>query len=165
VLVPLPLEADAAAELASKAVAALGDDADMTVWLKPHPMSGRAALERALRLGELPPTFEIVSGHMADWLGRAGVVVALASATVVESLAAGVPVVNVGRETSLDLNPLGWHPGLAEVVSGPREIRTRVVDVLNRPDGALAARRAVALAGFGKVTDDTMAAFLEAARG
>lgn len=168
VLVPLPLEGSAAAELAFKVVAAFGDVQDVAVWLKPHPMFGREALLRALGVAELPPSFELVAGGMAEWLGRAGALVALASTTLFEAVAAGVPLVVVGRESALDLNPLGWHDGLAPVISDPDALRAQVLELLDLPVGErerrVAAGRELLERSFGRVDEAAMEAFLEAGR-
>lgn len=141
ILVTLPLQPDAAAELLLKASRALDGLAGVRIALKPHPMSSREHLLAAASVAALPAGFEVVTGAMGDWLARASVVVALGSSTIYESVAAGVPVVVVGRDASLDLNPLGWFPDLARVFSTAGEIRAETERLLSLSAGGLAAWR------------------------
>src|SRR5262249_38207607 len=112
ILVPLPLMDDVACDLLGKIVAGL---AGLPVALQPHPMARHAAQRSACGVTGLPEGFEIATGSMGALLAQAKVVVSTASSTLLEAVAAGVPVVVVGRDAALDLNPLEWYEGLAPV--------------------------------------------------
>jgi surface carbohydrate biosynthesis protein (TIGR04326 family) len=136
VLVTMPLAADAAAELLAKLSEAFPGSSPR-VALKPHPMSDWAGIAR----GGVPDHFDLVSGGMDEHLGRAAVVVSLASSTLYEALAAGVPAVVVGRESALDLNPLDWGDDAVRAVVSPPDIRAAVERALNMSDDELRAYR------------------------
>jgi hypothetical protein len=161
VFITLPLNVDGATELFEKSAAALHDLGGVRVWVKAHPMFPRDAVAAL----ELPPGFEVVGGEMRDWLPRSRVVLGLASSTVIEALAAGVPPIPVGRDAALDLNPLGWFPELGEVVSSPDDIRRRVEQLLALSPAELEdfrrRGREVLERCFSPVTEETMAAFLD----
>jgi len=63
-------------------------------------------LLKSAGINKLPPHLEFVQGKMSDWLPKTRVAIALSSCTIYEMVAFGVPVVVVGREAGVDLNPL-----------------------------------------------------------
>jgi surface carbohydrate biosynthesis protein (TIGR04326 family) len=161
VLVPLPMADEIAGELLDKV---LGGLAGLPVALKPHPMARADGQLAAAGAATLPPGFELLDGPMAPALARARVVVASASTTLLEAVAAGVPVVVVGRDAALDLNPLAWYPGLARVVRTAEDLRAEVQRLLDLPAGELDAWRERAHAildeSFGPVTEEALRVFL-----
>lgn len=165
VLVPLPLVLEDAAELLIKVAHALGNVKGLQVIFKPHPMSSPEALLRTARLKELPSQFKFVRGAMGEWLARAHVVVAMTSSTIYEALAAGLPVIVVGREAALDLNPLAWYPDLDRVLRSPEEIRKETQRLLTLSAEDLARYRRYAReilhTSFHPVTDQAMHAFID----
>ena len=164
VLVPLPLVLDSAVELLTKVVSALAATREIEVWLKVHPMSSRETLLSATEVKPLPEHFKFVRGAMGELLPRSKVVVALSSNTVHEALAAGVPVLVVGREAALDLNPLSWYPDLSQVIRNPEKLRERVLELLNSSAQDLANYRhrsaEVLNQCFRPVTEEGMQAFV-----
>jgi hypothetical protein len=161
ILVPLPMMDDVAAELLDKVLAGL---AGLPIVLKPHPMARAEAQLAAAGASPLPAGFELVEGPMGPWLANARVVVASASSTLLEAVAAGVPVVVVGRDAAIDLNPLDWYPGLARVVHSPQELRAEVERLLEIGEDELAAwrerARAILEESFAPVTDEALRQFL-----
>jgi hypothetical protein len=164
-LVPLPLMLDAAAELLVKLQLAFANDDRVRVVLKPHPMSLGEELFRTARMEKLPPNFARVGGSMGSALSGAKVVVGIASSSLYEALAAGKPVVVVGRDAALNLNPLAWHEDLSAVFSEPNEIRAETLRLLSLPPAELAAYRArageILRESFNQVTDEAMRAFTD----
>lgn len=169
VLVALPLELGAAVELLSKVHGALRDDVDVPVKVKPHPMMHLPDLLRECGLDHLPDHFELVRGGMAEWLGRARVVVSSGSAVLFEAVAGGVPTVTVGRESGLNLNPLSWLKDSGATLYGPSEIRTEVQRLwrLSTGDRDAYRRRGRELLhdGFNPVTDEWMHVFTKSELG
>lgn len=165
VLVPLPLMLEDAVELLIKVAHAFGNVKDLQVILKSHPMSSLEALLRTARLKELPSYFKFVRGAMGEWLAKAHVVVAMSSSTIYEALAAGLPVIVVGHETALDLNPLAWYPDLDRVLRSPEEIlkETQRLLMLSAEDLAHYRRyaREILRTSFHPVTDQAMHAFID----
>jgi hypothetical protein len=102
---------------------------------------------------------------MADWLPRARVVITLSSGTIYESLAAGVPVVTVGREASIDFNPLGFYSDLNQVFYTPDQIYEETMRLLNLSPAELARFRQrsqeILFSSFNPVTEENMRFFLD----
>ena len=159
--VPLSLDTSASAELLWKLAAALPD---VPVAIKPHPMAQMPGFREAVGADRLPPSFEWVGGSMDEWLARCGAVAAIASTTILETAAAGVPVVVVGREAALDLNPLAWSDELGRVVREPAEIRDEVLRLLDLDEAGRERYRELGRRlveeSFAPVTDEAMEAFL-----
>jgi len=165
VFVPLPLMLPEAVELMLKVCRALENLPALRVYLKPHPMSSLETLLKAAHLERLPAHFEFVGGGMGEWLAQAHVAVGMSSSTVYEIVAAGVPLVVVGRETGLELNPLSWYPEWRQVYVTPEDIRAEVARWLDASPEELEAyrRRArqILTASFKKINDDTLQVFIE----
>jgi hypothetical protein len=162
ILILLPLVPDAAAELLHKCFAALAG-IDRDVLVKPHPMASRDALLAAAGADALPAGWEWVDGGMAPALDRAAVAVSLGSSALHEALAAGVPVVAVGRDAALVLDPLGWYDDLGRLQYDAAAIRVEVDRQLSLDPEAYEAyrRRAreVLDESFARATDATLLAF------
>lgn len=152
-------------ELLVKAMLAFAGQTRVEVNLKPHPMGSAETLFRAARIERLPPNFRLVDGSMESALAAARVVVAIASSSLYEAVAAGKPVVVVGRDAVFDLNPLGLHGDLDRAFTDPAEIRSETLRLLALSGDELAAyrRRADRLLreSFSPVTDETMQVFVE----
>ena len=165
VLVTLPLVTDAALELLVKVTAAFGGNADAKVIVKPHPMLRERELDQLVSSSGMPAGFELAGGSMEDCLRRAGVVVGLGSAALYESLAHGVPVVVVGRDSGLDLNPLEWHTELGRVFFEPAAIAAEAARLNQLPEAELAAYgeqvRRLLEDSFEPVTETAMRAFTD----
>ena len=163
-LIPLPLPLDLGVELLVKAALAFAGEPGLEVRLKPHPMGRIEELFRAAAWERLPGNFRLMSGSMESALDGVAVVVALASSSLYEAVAAGKPVVVVGRDAVFDLNPLAFHADLSRVFAEPAEIRSETVRLLELSDDELDAyrRRAYRLLqeSFAPVTDDAMNAFV-----
>jgi hypothetical protein len=164
-LVVLPLVVDAAVELLVKVAEAFCEDRGLRLLLKPHPMGNPSLIFRDARLEQLPSNFEVVSGTMEDALAEARVVIGLASSAVYEAVAAGRPVVVVGRDAVFDMNPLAYHAEFARVFTTPHEIRAETLRLLDQSEEEVAAYRLRADSllrdSFHPVTDEAMAAFVD----
>jgi hypothetical protein len=164
-LVPLPLMLDVAVELLVKVKLAFADNERLRVNLKPHPLSATDALFRAAGIHELPMNFSHLAGSMKSALEGTSAVVGIASSALYEALAAGTPVVVVGRDAALDLNPLAWYDDLGAVFSNPDQIRAETLRLLSLSPQGLAdyRRRAdeVLRDSFNPVTDEAMRLFVD----
>lgn len=164
VLAALPLEMGAAVEVLSKTLAALGD-ADIPVKVKPHPMMDRDELLRACEIQSLPTGFEFVAGGMDEWLARARAVISSGSAVLYEALAAGVPVIAVGRESALNLNPLDWLDAAPPLRHSPEEIRAETLRCWRLTAGELddyrRRGRVILESSFNAVCDESLRALID----
>jgi hypothetical protein len=164
ILVPLPLMPSEGCELLLKLVQAFGTTPQHGILVRPHPMSTVEGLLTAAGLRELPAHFRTTQIPMGDLLVRTRLVIGLSSSSVFEALAAGVPVLSVGRETALNLDPLGFHPEGAGLFHDPDEIRQEAERLLNLPEAgreALRRRgREILAESFAPVTEEGLRAFL-----
>jgi hypothetical protein len=108
IFVPLPLMISAGVELLDKLLAAFSLDTTLRVLLKPHPMSTIEVLMSRAGVESLPPHFQTTNDSISEILVRTHLMVGLSTSTMLEAVAAGVPVVRVNRETALDLDPLAF---------------------------------------------------------
>jgi len=166
VLVMVPLDEGIAAEL----ITALGDafprPGGPRFLLKVHPMMKAAAWSR-LWANRALPHMTIAPPAMADAIAAAGcAIVAPGTTTGFELLLAGVPVIVVGRENDLDLNPLSWLGDVAEIVHSAAELRGATTALVGNLDERAARVRKWARQHrdecLSPLTDDTIAVFLGA---
>jgi hypothetical protein len=164
VLVPLPQLIGDAQELLVKVTLAFEHSPDLKIRFKTHPMSSLEKVLSGLPVKDLPQHMQFVTGDMGKWVARAKVVVGLSSNAVLDALAAGRPLVAVGRENSLNLNPLGFFPGLDRIFCSPEEIREETIRLLHLSgeQSAEYRRQGDEVLGmcFNKVTDSLMETFI-----
>jgi hypothetical protein len=165
VFVPLPLMESDAVELLSKLIEAFGAEPQITLSLKLHPMSSLKRLLDAARVSSLPENFTVVAGDISAWLARAQVVIALSTSALYEALAAGVPVVPVGRDTALDFNTLAWHPEFERQYCSATEIRQETLRLMQISAAELQVYRSrgrqILTDSFGPVNDATLRSFID----
>lgn len=107
VLVALPLEYDTSIYILQNMKEAMKDSVDI-IALKPHPMIDKYLLMKMLSWDKLPKGMFWIDGELKEWLHRSTCVVGSATAVILESIFAGVPVVVVGERGRLEMNPLAW---------------------------------------------------------
>jgi hypothetical protein len=165
ILVTLPLAEDEAVELLMKVASAFRDDGNLAVVLKPHPMSDVHRLLKLDGIGRLPANFRLDFRPMSECIRSAGAVVGLGSSTLFEALIAGVPIVVVGRDNVLDLNPLGWFEEFCNPEYEPAEIRQRAIALLtagesHRLESQARGRKLLEMC-FRPVTEETLLTFVD----
>jgi hypothetical protein len=164
VLIMVPMESLAAKELLTKLLAAFGDDGELAIRLRLHPMMSRDLFNACVGSHPLPVHFTIVGGTLDDCLDRAGCVVAMAGSSALEVALNGVPVVTVGRDTDFDFNPLQWFPEFPSPAHDAVELRTRVRCELHAPADRRRDLEAWALQTLKRavapVTDERVMAFV-----
>ncbi len=141
IAVTLPLEPAAAAELLSKTVRSLEGLAGERVHVKAHPMGSIKQILSMAGLKRLPEGFSSAHEDIAATLSAAKLVISGGSATLLEAVAAGTPVVLAGSDLDLDMNPLAWWPDLCAVVRTPEQIRAEVLRILRWSPEDLVAYR------------------------
>lgn len=163
-LIPLPLMDREAVELLSKVSRAFRDRPDLKIVLKPHPMS---SAEKILgRVKDIPSHFKLAQVSMQELIFKARVMVAISSSSIYEALAAGVPVVVVGREAALDLNPLGFYNEMDKVFISPDQIREEASRLMSFSEEELNTYREygkrILKSSFNPINDETLSVFVEA---
>jgi hypothetical protein len=108
ILVALPLQTSAAAEIITKLSYSVSNNRNLFFFIKPHPMMKSSFVSQWIKNANWPDCYKIVEGGMDQWLRQSRVLVTTASATLFDALIAGVPAVIIGSTMSLELNPLDW---------------------------------------------------------
>jgi len=120
ILVPLSLVKNASIELIQKVMGAVGQQTSYEIYLKPHPM-GLKFVE------ELPTStlsrVEVLTGSMDAALSKVDVILTGATSAALDGVLSGKPVIRIGRESDLDLDPLGCLKGFERVFYHEEEIR------------------------------------------
>lgn len=165
VVVMVPLDTGTAAEMLRKLLSAFPEPEGLTFILKAHPMMTEANWRRALGLRPLPPHVTRTASDMAECVRQASAaVVPSATTTGIELLLAGVPVVVMGRDSDLDLNPLSWFEDIAPTVHGAEELRTALRALMASPGESTARALNWAAQYRGQclspLNDQTIGAFL-----
>lgn len=165
VLVLLSMMVSDARELSSKIALAFSDNESWKFYVKPHPMSWQAGVDALFENPCLPHDLEVVRGSMGDWLKKADLVISISSSSGFEAFAAGVPVINVGRERAMNLNNLGFTADAEKLFFDPLEIRAEAERLLTLSTHDLTRyRQRCAHArrdSFGEVTDKSMSLFVD----
>lgn len=130
VLVVVPMERSAAAELIAKLRDAFRDSPHVKLWLKLHPMMSDSTFHRCLNGHQLLPSMVVVKGRLDDWVDKAACAIVLASSAALEVALLGLPVVVVGREGDLDFNPLDFFPECVPAVVEVASIRNLVLSAM-----------------------------------
>jgi len=166
VLITLPLVRSSALELLSKSWQALKDKSELSIWIKPHPLTSKDQLWQIL--GELSITLnsvKLVNGGMGEILSQVDILIATASATILDAVAYGVPTIRVRSDIDLSLDPMDWFSPdeLQYVARTPVEISLEIKKILALDLEQLArlknkGRELIANC-FSPVTEETISVF------
>jgi len=154
-LVTLPLMKSDAAELLMKVIEAFRQQTQLKILIKPHPMIEKIWLSDMTAKLMIPGHFSIVEGSMDERVKQVKMVIGMSSGTLMEVYAAGKPLIVVGRNTSIDFNPLGFLPGFDRIYVSPQEIEQRALAILNQDQWTTETKDI-----FSPVSDELMGAFL-----
>ena len=139
ILVVLPFDFSATAELLFKLTHAFPKEEGIRFYLKLHPMMNREELNLLFERHPLPGSYmTVVQGEMLDWLAEAICVISTASVAAMEVALLGVPIIRVGRDLDFNLDPLAWFSELGQVVYGYDALRDAVSQIfLASPDNLI----------------------------
>jgi len=112
VLVTLPILQAQAAELLLAALRAFADPQTFQVTLKFHPHLPTGRVLREAGIGPFPAHVSVEEKPLSELLRDADVLVYTYSATALEALAAGVPVVHFASGCDIDMDPLASFDGI-----------------------------------------------------
>ena len=166
ILVVLSLDLSMSIELIDKVNASF-KNTPYRIILKPHPMADKGKLSAYFGSEVLSKNVYWFEGEMDEALKTADCVISIGSASVMEAAASGVPVVIVGRECGLDLNPLAWwkdeYPEFRSVYTHT-DLKKSVEERLdgtnkNRKNRSIEIREKV-IACYSQKSEETMNAFL-----
>jgi hypothetical protein len=143
IFVLLPFLLDDAVELLSVLLSALEHISSQgPLWVKCHPDYSSTALKKLFGPEPWPERFIIFEGSMPEALGRASVVIARGTSAIAETLAWGVPVLMVGKQTSLTPVVLGAEEtGLMRKCFTAEELAIVLKQFVNQQEPDMKGRR------------------------
>jgi hypothetical protein len=111
-------------------------------FVKPHPAMPARQVELLMERYRTCPNVSVVKGPLENWLKQAEIVISEGSSSLVEAFAAGIPVMIIGSETVLNLNPLDWiDTPVSGLYSAPGDISRRIRELLELSDAGKEAIR------------------------
>lgn len=129
ILIVLPLAEPDALELAiksSEATKLLSDNWELKIGLKPHPMMSVKNLETIKTFfNDIQCDMEIVDKPMDDVLPQYSLLITMASGVIFDGMIEGLPVIRVGRSSSLNFDPADY------LENNPYDFRAQTVEQLN----------------------------------
>ena len=132
VLIVLPLDAVFLREVMAKAWQAFSHDKNILFQIKVHPMISREDWNRVLRDTPLSSNWDECTVEISEMVSVVKcALVAGGSTASLELLLAGVPVVMIGAETDIVMNPLAWFPELEGPVYSPDDLKRKILNVLS----------------------------------
>lgn len=123
VLVTPPILPAQAAELLLAALRAFADPRMFQVTLKFHPHLPTARVLREAGVGPFPPHVRVAKEPVTDLFRDTDVLVYTYSATALEALAHGVPIVHFASSCDIDLDPLAGFDGIRASAGTPEGLR------------------------------------------
>jgi len=142
ILVALPLQTSAVAEIITKLSYSVRNDSNLFFFIKPHPMMKPSFVSERIKTADWPDCYKLVEGGMDQWLKQSRVLVTTASATLFDALIAGVPAVIIGSNMSLELNPLDWlETKYARTYYEPDDVSKGIDEMLKLGEDELEALR------------------------
>jgi len=139
ILVTPSIDKNEAVELVWKVLQAFGQTDKYKIILKFHPVMPYTNITRAL--GLLPKHFIISDKPVSDLLKKADILLYTYSATSIESLSLGVPVLHVGSEFMIDLNTSDFPPGIRRSAKSKDDILKMTEEILKTDGKGLSEQR------------------------
>lgn len=139
---------------------------DVRVQVKFHPDMKREEIVSRYGAGRWPDTLGVCTGTLSGALDDASVVISKNSSSIVEAAARGIPVIFLGNQTRLNLNPLAGIdlPGITECYTA-EELRESVKKYLDLSEAEQVQFRKDGIylrdLFFTDVNETTLAPFLE----
>jgi len=166
ILIGLPLQLSGVIELIYILTNIANRRKDLLFYVKPHPMMNKSTVLDLLKEAKWPEyEASIVEGPMDEWIWNVDLLISIASATIIDALVAGKPVLIVGRESVLDLNPVDWIDSeFTKVYYGEKNIENRIDELLsmdlNKMKSLKEFGKEIMIGCFNKVTDENLKVFV-----
>lgn len=162
ILVTPSIEKNETIELVWKVKKAFKQITQYTIVLKFHPDCPYRLI--AKDTGSLPEHFVISEKPTSELLPEANVLLYTSSATSIEALALGVPILHVKSDFTIDRDNLTDFPDVCESVSSPEDIAKATAKLLKMDEKDLSRKRQlgaeVVAEMFGPVDENTFDLFL-----
>lgn len=129
-----------AKELIWKVFKAFGQRGEYKILIKCHPDMPFDKISRHLNI-KLPEHFTVSDRPVAELLRGSDVLLYTCSTTCVEAIAAGIPVVHVESDLSIDLDQLDFNPRIRPSACSPEEIVKCVEGAIRMSEEELSKKR------------------------
>jgi surface carbohydrate biosynthesis protein (TIGR04326 family) len=139
ILVALSVEKNETMELLWKTILAFGQITQLKIVLKFHPDCPYRFIAR--EIGILPKHFIVSDKSTGELLQDSHVLLYTCTATSIEALALGVPILHVKSDFTIDRDNLADFPGVRESVSSPEDISGAAQRLLKMDEKELSGKR------------------------
>jgi hypothetical protein len=135
----------------------------LQIWLKHHPMTAPEKIMDGIDQKVLPSGWEWAEKPLGNYLSQVGLVIGNGTSALIDAVAAGIPIITLGRELGLSFNTLAWWGNeYSECRTvDPSELEDRLLQIYQEngptPNNALASEVKNAI---GKVDNWHLSAFL-----
>ncbi|MBN1693513.1 MAG: hypothetical protein JW845_08180 [Dehalococcoidales bacterium] len=163
ILVALSFDKNETVELAWKVIRAYEDKKQYKIILKFHPAFPYGFVRK--KIGILPRHFSVSERPISELLPECNMLIYTITATSIEALALGVPVLHIKSDFTIDRDNLaGFPPDVRPSASTPENILKATEKILNMDQDELTRKRQlwaeVVADLFGPVDDSTFDLFL-----
>jgi hypothetical protein len=163
ILAALSMDENETVELTSKVIKAFREKTQYKIIFKFHPDFPYRFVKR--KIGQLPHHFEVSEQPTGKLLQDSSLLIYSSTATSIEAIALGVPVLHVNSEYTIDRDNLAdFPPGTRESASTPAEILKATEKILAMDEKEVNRRRKlwaeVVADLFGPVDESTFDLFL-----
>lgn len=148
-----------ACELLWKVLQAFSNDISAQVILKCHPGLPYSELSKRLGVDNLPRNFQVSEQSVQELLCRSTVLLYMDSTTSLEALGLGIPLIHVGSELGLDIDPLIAFPEVRQTIREPIQL-LHAVHTIGRSQQDAERRPELVSHFFGQMDDRTYGHFL-----
>ena len=163
ILVTPSIDINETVELVRKVIKAFGDKKQYKIVLKFHPDRPYGVVAKGI--GSLPEYFIVSDKPIGDLLPESNLLLYSSSATSIEAIALGVPILHIKSDFTIDRDNLADFPAsVRESVSTPDEIVNAVENIFQMDEKELTRKRKVwsdvVAEMFGPVDESTFDLFL-----
>jgi hypothetical protein len=132
ILLPLTFDLDLAYDLISKVKDITKDFPEILIFIRRHPFLNFKLLEQFIKEIKLENTNYADSGTIQDWLLKSDLVLSTGSSIVIlETVAAGVPMIRIEPDNNFLLDPLAWTDYPINPLNNLDEIKSEIRKILS----------------------------------
>ncbi len=163
ILVALSFDKNETVELALKVIRAYEDKKQYKIILKFHPAFPYSFVKK--KIGTLPRHFSVSERPISELLPECNMLIYTITATSIEALALGVPILHIKSDLTIDRDNLaGFPPDVRPSASTPENILKATENILKMDQNELTSKRQlwaeVVSELFGPVDETTFDLFL-----
>ncbi len=137
-----PTVGKTAIELILKVVRALGNKERYNITIRNHPLIPFEKISKHLNVG-LPQNVKVANRPFSELIKESDILIYTSSATCIEAAAAGVPMIHVKSDLSIDLDPLYFYPEARPSASTENELIESVDKLANMSEKEYAKNKKI----------------------